>query len=41
MSQILNLPAENERAHKVSVTTGKAVCRSMDEKLFPLNTSEY
>lgn len=37
---ILNLLAEEERAHKVSITTGKALCHSLDEKLFPLDTSE-
>lgn len=42
MSQVtFNLLAEDEQAHKVSVTTGKALCPSMDEKLFPLNTPEY
>lgn len=41
MSQVfLNLPAEDERAHSVRHYR-KAVCPSMDEKLFPLNTSEY
>lgn len=37
---ILNLLAKDEWTHKVTITTGKAVCHSMDEKLFPLDIPE-